>query len=79
MTGVETGPAAGPAPWKEDSVRRYYGWNDKEHRVMLATVTGEMADGTKVYTECTGDRELINMDAQYIRTLRYGSVVFIRL
>ena len=60
-------------------MRRYYGWNDKEQRVMLATITGEMADGTKVYTECTGDRQLINMDAQYVRTLRYGSVVFIRL
>ena len=57
----------------------YYGMDLEQNRTMFATITGEMADGTKVYTECDGNGELINIDKQYIRTLKYGSQFFVAI
>jgi len=60
-------------------MKRYYGWNLKEDRAMIAIITGEMADGTKVYTECDEHGKLLNLDNQYIRTLKHGSQIFLSL
>lgn len=57
-------------------MKKYYGWNWEESRVMFATITGEMADGTKVYTECNENGEIINADKQYRRTTKHGSQFF---
>ena len=67
-------------------MRVYYGWNLDEDRVMYATVTGQMADGSLVYTEIaqTADHAIIKengepkllLDNQYFRRLRYGSQTF---
>lgn len=60
-------------------MRRYYGWNISENRVMLATVTGCMDDGTMIYTECDPHFNLIDIDKQYIRTLKHGEQIFFRI
>ena len=60
-------------------MKKYYGWNLQEERTMVATVTGQMIDGTFVYTECDGNGEIINIDNQYRRTLKYGQQMFILL
>lgn len=60
-------------------MKKYYGWNDEESRVMFAVITGEMADGTKVYTECDESGEIIDDDKQYRRTLKHGAQWFFRL
>lgn len=60
-------------------MKRYYGWNVDENRVMVATVTGEMADGTLVYTECEANGNLIDIDKQYTRHLKYGEQDFVRI
>lgn len=63
-------------------MRKYYGVRieDGGHVVeMFATITGEMSDGTKVYTECDSFGDLINIDHQYIRTLSNGWQQFIKL
>ena len=60
-------------------MKKYYGWNLQEERTMVATVTGQMSDGTFVYTECDGNGEIINIDNQYRRTLKYGQQMFILL
>ena len=57
-------------------MKKYYGWNWDESRVMVATVTGEMENGMLVYTECNETGELVNIDKQYRRTLKYGSQMF---
>ena len=58
----------------------YYGMCiEGKTRVMFATVTGQMADGTFVYTECDGCGNLINMDVQYTRNLKYGTQTFSRV
>lgn len=57
-------------------VKVYYGLNYEESRTMLGTITGEMIDGTKIYTECDWEGNLINMDKQYRRTLKYGTQLF---
>ena len=62
---------------KMAKVKTYYGLNYEESRVMFAIVTGEMADGTLVYTECDGFGNLIDIDKQYRRTLKYGSQIFL--
>ena len=67
----------------------YYGGAYKENRCIYATVTGEMSDGTKVYTEIAtkpdgsiikenGEPKLL-LDNQYIRTLRHGAQYFFKL
>jgi hypothetical protein len=60
-------------------MRKYYGWNDDEDRVMFATVTGEMFNGMLVYTECDGNGNLINIDKQYYRTLKCGTQCFFKI
>ena len=60
-------------------MKKYYGWNLQEERTMIAIVTGQMSDGTLVYTECDGSGEIINIDNQYRRTLKYGQQMFISL
>lgn len=62
-------------------MRKYYGVRIEGGHVvqMFATITGEMSDGTKVYTECDGHGELIDTDKQYTRTLRQGWQMFDRL
>lgn len=63
-------------------MRKRYGVtfeNDNHHREMLAIVTGEMADGTKVWTECDENKELIDMDKQYTMQTRGGWTEFVRL
>lgn len=68
-----------PRREREKQMRRYYGWNEAEGRVMIATITGQMADGSYIYTECDGNFNLINIDMQYTRTLKYGSQIFFRI
>lgn len=71
--------------------RIYYGGADdrKCNETIFAVVTGEMNDGTLVYTEVeqnedgsvkkeNGEYKLL-LDNQYIRTLRYGCQYFVRL
>lgn len=60
-------------------MKKYYGWNLQEGRTMIATVTGQMSDGTLVYTECDANGEIININNQYLRTLKYGQQMFISL
>ena len=71
--------------------RIYYGAaNDKKaNEVIFAVVTGQMDDGTMVYTEVAqredgsvikenGEYKLI-LDNQYIRTLKHGCQLFFRI
>lgn len=63
-------------------MRRRYGIvvnDDGTHRMIIAIVTGEMADGTKVWTECDSNRNLINIDDQYTMQTRGGWTEFIRI
>lgn len=46
---------------------------------MFAVVTGEMSDGTKVWTECDSKKELIEPDKQYTLQTRGGWSEFVRL
>ena len=67
----------------------YYGSADDENRTMFATVTGQMEDGTLVYTEIeqTDDGAIVTengypkliLDNQYRRYLRRGCQTFARL
>lgn len=68
----------------------YYGMNVEEGRTMCATVTGEMVDGTLVYTqiETTEDGAIIRdkngepkliLDNQFTRRLRHGWQSFHRI
>lgn len=60
---------------------RRYGivFENGQSRQILATVTGEMIDGTKVWTECDENKEPIIIDVQYILQTRGGYSEFIRL
>lgn len=71
--------------------RIYYGSADDKGagETIFAVVTGEMADGTLVYTEVAqkedgsvitedGEYKLI-LDNQYRRTLKHGCQMFFRL
>lgn len=69
----------GPVTEADMKVKRYYGWNVSEGRVMLACITGQMSDGTYVYTECDPACNLIDPEKQYTRRLRHGWQDFIRL
>lgn len=70
-------------------MRVYFGLDTDSGRTIFATVTGQMADGTMVYTEIEqtkdgaivtekGEPKLI-LDKQYSRMLRYGAQTFTRL
>lgn len=54
-------------------------YEDGHSRMMTAVVTGEMSDGTKVWTECDKDKELIDIDKQYTLQTRGGWSEFVRL
>jgi len=45
-------------------------------RMMIAIPTGQMADGSLVWTECNADRELIDEDTQYLLFTRGGWSMF---
>ena len=62
-------------------MRKRYGitFEDGKNRQMIAIVTGEMADGTKVWTECDANKELIDIDKQYTLQTRGGWSEFVRL
>ena len=67
----------------------YFGLNVDEDRLMYATVTGEMADGSIVYTEIEHDADMaivtengepkLLLDNQFSRRLRHGTQTFHRL
>lgn len=70
-------------------MRTYYGMELEHNRPMFATVTGQMDDGTLVYTEIkmnddgsmateNGDPVLL-LDNQYVRRMRYGTQTFVRI
>ena len=62
--------------------RRSYGITFEEsgkHRMIMCIVTGEMVDGSKVWTECDSNRNLINIDAQYTLQKRNGWQEFVKL
>ena len=48
-------------------MRRRFGTTfiNGKHRNITCVVTGEMIDGTKVWTECDKDKNPINIDKQY--------------
>ncbi len=67
----------------------YFGCDADNNRVMYAAVTGQMSDGSFVYTEIAqnedgsiiidkGEPKLI-LDKQYSRRLKHGSQTFHRL
>lgn len=68
-------------------MRKYYGLAleaDKSMRSIYATITGQTDTGQYVYTEVRQDdkgrvTEELVLDNQYIRTLKYGTQLFIRL
>ena len=64
-------------------LRIYTGYNNTEGRTMFATVTGTIETGKAenalfVYTECDRNGNLINLDKQYYRKLKYGTQCFFR-
>lgn len=67
----------------------YCGLNAENAHIMFATVTGQMADGSFVYTEIAqnqdgsiaienGEPKLL-LDNQYLRMLKHGCQTFHRL
>ena len=61
--------------------RIYYG-SDIEatgNEVMFAVITGQMQDGTFIYTECDAKGNLLNLDKQYTRHTKYGAQFFKRM
>lgn len=69
----------------------YYGatYEGSQMRVIFTTITGEMSDGTKVYTEVEQTEDgaikqkngepILILDNQYSRHLKYGAQIFVRL
>ena len=72
---------AGKPGRKEETMKKRYGitFEYGKSRQMLAVVTGEMSDGTKVWTECGENKELIDIDKQYTLQTRGGWSEFVRL
>jgi hypothetical protein len=70
-------------------MKKYYGWNTEEGRVMFATVTGQMDDGVLVYTEIEQNEDgsiktkngepVLILNNQFTRKLKNGWQEFIRL
>ncbi len=67
----------------------YYGCDAIDNHIMYATVTGQMADGSFVYTEIAqnqdgsiaienGEPKLL-LDNQYLRMLKHGCQTFHRI
>lgn len=70
-------------------MRIYYGTKEMTTEAIMATVTGQMSDGTLVYTEIetrhdgsmvmeNGTPKLI-LDNQYIRHMKHGMQTFERI
>ena len=67
----------------------YYGYSTADDRIIYATVTGQMCDGSLVYTECeTTDNGAVIfenkmpkliLDNQYTRHLKRGCQTFERI
>ena len=67
----------------------YYGSDIDDQHIMYATVTGEMADGSLVYTEIEQNPDgsiviengepVLMLDKQYFRMLRHGYQTFVRI
>ena len=72
-------------------MRKYYGADYKnDMKPMYAVVTGEMADGSLVYTKIEMNEDgslakdergeyILLLDEQYQRTIKYGCQVFFPL
>lgn len=62
-------------------MKKRYGitFENGQSRQMFAVVTGEMIDGTKVWTECDSNKNLIDIDKQYTLQTRGGWSEFVRL
>lgn len=63
-------------------MRKRYGYTfdeNKQHRVMFAIPTGQMVDGTLVWTECDNNKNLIDIDTQYTLQTRGGWSEFVRI
>lgn len=62
-------------------MRKRYGitFENTRHRMIFCVVTGAMADGTKVWTECDKDKNIIDIDKQYTLQTRGGFSEFVRL
>lgn len=63
------------------NLRRRYGvtFEKNDFRTLICVVTGEWADGTKVWTECNPDRNLIHPEIQYILRTRDNWTEFVRV
>ena len=67
----------------------YYGCDAKDNRIMYAMVTGQMSDGSFVYTEIAQNRDgsiviengepKLLLDNQYLRQLKRGCQTFHRI
>ena len=62
-----------------NKIRCRGGWNHDRNDVIICIVTGEMADGRKVWTECDENKNPINTDKQYILQTRGDFSEFVRL
>lgn len=63
-------------------MRKRYGItfeDDGSSRMMFAIVTGEMVDGSKVWTECDAEKNPINLDKQYTLQTRGNWSEFVRM
>lgn len=62
-------------------MKKRYGitFENGTQRMMYAVPTGEMSDGTKVWTECDENKQEINIDKQYTMQTRGGWSEFVRL
>ena len=62
-------------------MRKRYGvtFENGTQRMMFAVITGEMDDGTKVWTECDANKQIIDIDKQYTLQTRGGWSEFVRL
>ena len=67
----------------------YYGCDAEDNHIMYAMVTGQMSDGSFVYTEIEKNQDgsiaeengtpKLMLDKQYMRKLMYGCQTFHRL
>lgn len=81
VTRRKAARAGAGKPRQEGKMRRRHGCTLEGgiYRTLTCVVTGEMADGTKVWTECDGNKEPINIDKQYTLQTRGNWSEFVRL
>ena len=62
-------------------MRKRYGitFEDGKERMIFAIVTGEMIDGTKVWTECDVNKQITDINKQYTLQTRGNWSEFVRL